>query len=201
MKKFRFPLEALKKVREIEEKQAMSELARVVEKVNEKESARQAAEENYRNEMDHFTISQRESFSLEQYQMYDRYLEKLQSDQKKAKEAIEEIRPELQHHQSLVMEARRKTKVMEILRDRHKAEYDYNLRKQEQKEIAEINAGRMSQQNESAVKARKDSKRFESQEELAGDDLKARKEKQLRDYYRQLGMPDSVLDKKSNPGD
>ncbi len=167
----------------------MADLAKVLEKANASEEKKKRAAEHYRSEVEHFSREQRESFRLELFQMYDRYLERLEAEQVQANEELEAIRPALEAEQEKVREARRRKRALEILKERKKADYDLQLRKQERKELEEINAKAFqSSLFSEAVSAKRT---FEDQEQMedTGEDLKDRRAQELKEYYRQMGMP------------
>ena len=139
MKKFRFKLEALLRMRQIEEEKALGELAKVMLRVNEQEDVRKAAFRMLREEMDRFDSEYSEDFDLSLWQMYDRYLDRLNAEASDAAARLEEIRPELEKEMAKVMDARRRRRVVEILKERERKEYDAALRKHERRELEEAN--------------------------------------------------------------
>ncbi|MBI39223.1 MAG: hypothetical protein CMF59_18350 [Leptospiraceae bacterium] len=189
IKRFRFSLESLLRIRSHEEKMAMADLAKVLEKVNVSEEKKKKAQDNYRSEVEQFSREQRESFRLELFQMYDRYLERLESEQVQANEELEAIRPALEAEQQKVMEARRKKRALELLKERRKEQYDLEVRRQEKKELEEINAKAFQASLFGQVSSERRSFEDQDQSEDSQEDLKARREEELKEYYRQMGMP------------
>jgi len=142
MKRFRFRLEGLLRVRRIREEQALGELARVMVRVNEHESVRERARQLLREEMTRFEQQHRDDFSIDLFQLYDRYLARLEAEDRTAARKLEEIRPELEQEMEKVMEARKGRRVVEILKERHKADWDRDRRKAEARELEEVNRGK-----------------------------------------------------------
>ncbi|MCB1140194.1 MAG: flagellar FliJ family protein [Leptospiraceae bacterium] len=192
IKRFKFSLESLLRIRGHEEKMAMADLARVLEKANAFEEKKKRAAENYRHEVEDFSRRQREDFHLDLFQMYDRYLERLEAEQHQAGQELEAMRPALEAEQEKVREARRRKRALEILKERRKEDYDKQLRKLERKELEEINSRSFEYSIfKEEARAVSQKRAFEDQEktEEVSDDLRAREERERQEYYRQMGMP------------
>ncbi len=144
LKKFTFKLDPLLRVRKIEENRALAELAKVMLRVNAQESARTEAMRLFEEEIDRFEREQRDNprFDLTTWQIYDRYLERLDNEAVEAAKKLEEIRPEMEAEMAKVMEARRQRRVVEIIKERARAEYDKEYRKAERRELEELNRRR-----------------------------------------------------------
>jgi flagellar protein FliJ len=69
---------------------------------------------------------------------YVAYVEKIRDREKKQKEIIERIKDELELKRSELLEAVKKRKVMEKLKERHTDEYDSNMNALEQKNSDEM---------------------------------------------------------------
>ena len=169
---------------------AMTSLARGLQKVNVSEERKKRARENYRFEVEDFSRRQKDSFRLDLFQMYDHYLERLEAEQVQADKELEAMRPELEAEQEKVREARRKKRALELLKERRKEDYDRAIRKYEKKELEEINArafraSLFTEQAESQKREMEDQDRIEE----ASQDLKARQEEEMKEYYRQMGLP------------
>lgn len=192
IKRFKFSLEALLRIRGHEEKRAMADLARVLERANASEEKKKKAAENYRHEVEDFSRRQKEKFHLGLFQMYDRYLERLEAEQQQANQELEAMRPALEAEQEKVREARRRKRALELLKERRKSEYDHEIRKQERKELEEINSrffqASLFQETSAPVSSRKTMEDQEKTEETT-DDLKARRDEEIKEYYRQMGLP------------
>lgn len=114
-------------------------MARVLVRVNEQEQMRNLAEKLVADEMNTFEKKYSDEFSIELFQMYDRYLERLESEAGEAAERLEQIRPELEKEKEKVLAARRNRRVVELLKEKSRAEYDREMRKWERRELLEIN--------------------------------------------------------------
>jgi flagellar FliJ protein len=139
LKKFRFKLEALLRMRRIEEERALGGLAKIMLRVNEHESVRKLAFRMLREEMDRFDREYKDNVDLTLWQIYDRYVDRLNAEASQAAGKLEAIRPELEKEMAKVMEARRKRRVVEIMKERARSEYDVVRRKDERRELEEAN--------------------------------------------------------------
>lgn len=205
MKKFKFTLEPLERLRKIEENRAMADLARVMQKVNEQEAIKDASARLAREEMDLFERTSRERFDIEQYNLYYRYLERLDEEARQAALRLEEMQPELQAEKEKVLEARRRLRVVELLRERRKEEYDRDFQKWERKQLEEANAripvggAAAADQQESlygslAPKKWRDEESLEEDGDLIQSDESEEHEPEeldaVAEYYKSLGMED-----------
>ncbi len=206
MKRFKFTLEPLRRLRKIEENRAMAGLAQVMRKVNEQEAIKEASARLAREEMDNFERTHRQSFDLELYNLYYRYLERLDQEARQANLKLEEMQPELQTEKEKVMEARRRLKIVELLRERKKTEYDRALLKWERKQLEEANARAplsgptRNEEQESHYETRVPRRRGNEESlETDGDALTMDESEELvpepgldavGEYYKSLGMED-----------
>lgn len=181
----------------MEEDRAREVLARVLVKVNEQETRRRRAHRLYQAETETFEKKQREMFDIDLLKMYDRYLERLQSEADDALDKIEELRPELEQAREFVVERSRNRRVVEILKERKRAEYDQELRKHERKELEEYN--RLQQRHileaeEAAQEKIDEDRKSRSMEEYydAGEEPEqaAPEVDPIAEYFKQLGIPD-----------
>ena len=139
MKRFRFPLEGLLKVRDLKQKQVMAEMAEITERVNNQRSIVERSEQEYRDGMEHFARSQGEAFSIDMYRIFNRYIDRLEGEKARAHDRLEEMRPELERMQAKLREARREKRVVELLRERHLNRYNEEVRRKERRELQELN--------------------------------------------------------------
>lgn len=142
MQRFRFRLDPLLRVRKLEENRALAKLAQVMMRVNEQEGRRDTANRLVREEMDSFSHQHSAEFSIDQFQLYDRYLKRLETEAITAGDELEAMRPELEKEQKFVMEARRRKRIVELLKERKRAEYDRDYQRAVRKELEEINRPR-----------------------------------------------------------
>lgn len=195
MKKFKFPLESLKKVRKFQEDMALRDLARVMMRVNEQEGIKEKAFRLLGAEMDTFETKYRTEFQIDLFQMYDLYLERLNTEARAAQARLEEIRPELEAERAKVIEARKKLRIVELLKERYKERYDYELRRHEKKIIDEANM-RTKQKIEEAEVRHAPVRRPEPDIEPDEQDLEIpsgetdKKKDAIGEYYDRMGLED-----------
>lgn len=186
MKRFRFPLEGLLKVRDLQQKQVMAEMADITERVNLQRSIVERTEREYREEMERFALSQGENFSIDLYRTFDRYIDRLEAEKGRAEKQLEEMRPELEHMQTKLLEARRKKRVVELLRERHLNRYKEELRRQERRELYELNQlGREVSGVSEITPAVFDST---DRSEEHTEDLRTREARRRAEYLKQAGL-------------
>ncbi|MBE7437367.1 MAG: flagellar FliJ family protein [Spirochaetales bacterium] len=188
IKRFTFKLDPLLRLRKREENHALAELAVVMQKVNAQEaiktdSARMAQEEKALFEKKH-----REEFTIELFQMYDRYLERLDTESEEAQRILDGMQPELKSAMEKVLEARRRKRAVEIIRERKYKEFQTTQRKLQARELAFLNQRRdalFAQENDNASAT-------QEMEEREGEDeyVKPGADDALAQYYRSMGMED-----------
>ncbi|MBW7856820.1 MAG: flagellar export protein FliJ [Leptonema sp. (in: Bacteria)] len=190
MKKFKFPLEGLLRVRDLKQKQVMAEMAEVMERVNAQRQIVEQSEANYRNEMDLFSKSQstKESFSIYQYQTFNHYINRLEAEKSYAEEKLEEMRPELEAVQNKLIEARRQRRVVELLKERYQERYHQALRKEERKELAELNQLRQGITNVKETKTTTFETESDDLFEERAEDLRTRESRRRAEYLEQAGL-------------
>lgn len=190
MKRFKFPLEGLLRVRDLKQKQVMAEMAKVMEQVNAQRRIVEQSEVNYRNEVDLFSKSQstKESFSIHQYQTFNHYINRLEAEKSYAEARLEEMRPDLEAVQNKLIEARRQRRVVELLKERYQERYNQALRKEERKELSELNQLRQGMTN--VTKTEKTIFESESDDSLEDrtEDLRTREARRRAEYLEQAGL-------------
>ncbi len=180
-------------MRKLDENKALAELAKVMIKVNEQEAVKDQSARLLRAEKEHFETKHRDDFNIDFFKMYDLYIERLEEEAVTAQKNLDEIKPELEESKAAVMEARRKRRVVELLKERRKAEYDYALKKYEQKQMEEANlfsSGRPSFFAET-VDETQWTGHVESPED--DDDAELEREREIdaiAEYYQSLGLQD-----------
>ncbi len=130
------------RVRKIKEDLALRDLAKVMIRVNEQEALKDQAVRLLSDEMNTFESRYRDEFAIDLFQMYDLYLERLNSEADTARARLEEIRPELEKERAKLLEARRNLRIVEILKENYRKRYDYELRRHEKKQMDEANMRR-----------------------------------------------------------
>ena len=186
MKRFRFPLEGLLKVRDLKQKQVMAEMADITERVNNQRGIVERSEQEYRDEMERFARSQGETFSIDMYRTFDRYIDRLEGEKARAHDRLEEMRPELERMQAKLLEARREKRVVELLRERHLNRYNEEVRREERRELQELNQLRkeVSSVSEDTSVVFDDGDGSEERTE----DLRTRDARRRAEYLEQAGL-------------
>ncbi|MBX7058406.1 MAG: flagellar FliJ family protein [Leptospirales bacterium] len=126
-------------MRRRKEEEALGQLARVMLRVNVQQSARDQAARLVREEMDRFEGEYQERFDIDLFKIYDRYIERLENEERVAVRKLDEIRPELEAEMQKVMEARKQRRIVELLKERQYAQYKQDLRRMEKRELDEAN--------------------------------------------------------------
>lgn len=186
MKRFRFPLEGLLKVRDLKQKQVMAEMADITERVNNQRSIVERSEQEYRDEVERFARSQDEAFSIDIYRTFDRYIDRLEGEKARAHDRLEEMRPELERMQAKLLEARREKRVVELLRERHLNRYNEKVRREERRELQELNQLR----KEVSSVSKDTSVVFDDGDgsEERTEDLRTRDARRRAEYLEQAGL-------------
>jgi flagellar protein FliJ len=139
MKKFRFRLQTLLKLRQQQEDQKQRVVGALLTELNEQQ--RQALEmaAAVRAEGDRLREQHaRGAIDLEWASHYRRYVTYMQQAINKRIEAVAQIQQRLARARQELAEAAKQTKILEKLRDRRKNRYDLELRRQDQREQDEI---------------------------------------------------------------
>ena len=127
------------RLRKIEENQALAVLSRIMVRVNAQEAIKEESARLLNREMELFEIQHRDDFSMDLVKIYNLYLERLQAEARIAQEQLDAMKPELDQARGVVLERSRHRRVVEILKERYKRQYDDEFRKAERKEIEESN--------------------------------------------------------------
>lgn len=139
IKRFRFKLEALLRLRKMEENRALADMALVLARVNVEETRKEKSAAESREQLRAMERERHGGFDLESFQMSDRYLTRLESEQDEASRRIEEMRPELDKKRDTVLEFSRKRRVVELLKERQRERYLRERRRKERRELEEVN--------------------------------------------------------------
>ncbi|MDH5655933.1 MAG: flagellar export protein FliJ [Spirochaetia bacterium] len=197
MKKFKFTLDPLLRVRKIEENQALAGLAKVLTRVNEVEEIKADSKKNINEEIGQFSKKKKDEISFEDRRMYYRYLDRLDSQILEAERKLGEMKPEVDQEQAKVVDARRKYRVVELLKERQKERYDYDVKKQEKKDLDELRmmAGSVGEKQKGFIrfdeKIKYESEAYDLEEEFEFDDsIKTEKGDVVSEYFKKYGMED-----------
>lgn len=179
------------KIRKMEQDRALKELSLVLARYNEFDSNRQEAFRLLQEETNLFEKRYREEFQLDLFQMYDKYLERLEAEAADAAQKMEDIKPELDQEREKVMVARRNKRIIELLKERYKKAYDANVRKTERNELFDINATRVAmeaQYGESRVVEERRRPLAEPDSEM--EQPEKRTDDILSEYFKKFGIDD-----------
>lgn len=181
----------------MEEDRALEQLSRVLVKVNEQQAVRDQSARMLVEEMNYFEQKHRDDFSIEFFQMYDRYIERLQQEDRSAAEKLEEMRPDLETARGKVVEASKKKRIVEQLKERHRERYLEEVRKAERKELEQYNLLRgnaeLTQASNETIRTEYESARTladDEPEESLDREREQAEEDLIGQYYRNLGLPD-----------
>lgn len=179
------------------EERALGELARILVRVNEQERNRDQAKTLLQTEMNDFERRYRDEFQIDLYVVYDRYLERLTEESKQASRKLEEMRPDLEREKEKVMEARRQRRIVELLKEKKKADYDREMRKWERKEIEEVNRHQRTRgfwaglKDESGPERAKHTERDRESADDVLEEAESRSERErdpVADYLERMGL-------------
>lgn len=190
-------MEALLRLRRMEEDRALEQLSRVMLRVNEQQAIRDAAAKLLREEMNYFEQKHRDDFTIDFFKMYDLYIERLEREDRLAAEKLDGMRPDLDAARGVVIEASKKRRIVEQLRERHKERYQEEVRKAERKELDEYRmlrgASKLTQAfHEAEPHQSRSTTTMEpaDEPELVEPEQHEHEDDLIAQYYKQLGIPD-----------
>jgi flagellar FliJ protein len=140
MKRFKFNLQTLLNIREARERQIQNELAQIVriqniERARQDELRRRIGEQQslFGNRL------RRGACSADEAIMFERFVDVSLRAIDAAGDRIQRMEPQIREVRARLVEASRARKVVERLRERKRAEYDYELNRELAKENDEMN--------------------------------------------------------------
>jgi len=144
MKKYKFKLEPLLKLREFEEKQKFMEFSKVLAKVNENNTDITEGDQKRKNVLVRENKQiQKGTFSLSYAIDARRYIKHLDKKKEVAKRNNLELKDEYDTKLNIAKEYRLKRKTLEILKEKREKIFEEEIKSIEQKELDEFNqAGR-----------------------------------------------------------
>ena len=184
----------------MEEERAMGDLARVIAKLNIEESGHKKALATRKAQMDEFARQHSDHFQIDLYQIYDRYIERLDMQARASLKNIEKLQPELKIEQEKLKKARVKKRVIELLKEKKYNLYKKELEKADLKEIEEINTMRKANiKNTGGSSEYRSYKGFEIRhsesddedetfEDTEGAELDEKKRDAVDEYFEQFGI-------------
>ena len=196
MKKFQFNLEPLLRVRKIEENRALQGLAKVLVNVNRMEEEKQTAHADINEEFSEFGRKNIRNLSFEDVQMHYRYMDRLDTEIQQVEEKLSDLKPDVEREQAKVVEARRRFRIVEMLKERKKEAYDYEVKKNEKKELQELKmmggVPSWKQKMEKGAVRSGEKSGWEADDYEMDDELeefaKSEKDNGLSDYFEQSGL-------------
>ncbi len=120
----------------------MGRLAQVLLRLNRQQEIRRLSLQEREGGLKSFEQQSAAGFDLSRQVAQDRYLDRLTAQALEAEREIEALQPELRQEQEKVIEARRRRRLLEILKEREKERYDQRIYKIEKKELEELNSKR-----------------------------------------------------------
>ena len=140
MKKFRFKLQKILDLRIREERNIQQELAIAVGKQNVLRVKQQRYHDDIMKQKDIFhSRMEKKEVQVHDLMNYQRFNEFADRVIKKSEEEIKEMQPEIDEIRSRLIEAIKKRKALEKLKERKKIKWEENVKKITEKELEDIN--------------------------------------------------------------
>lgn len=192
-KKFKFELEALLKLRTIEEEKAIQELGVIQNKINIAKNKVKELEIQYQQEMEKYTkYANMGSYSLF-YQSFERFLNRIEDLKKQTEIFIESLQPELEEKRKKLVEAQKNKKILEKLKEKRWNEYKKELMNFEKKELFELNQKNINKMEQSYEYLEEAEEILDPTTEESSEDYKSRKEREYREYFKKTGIDKNQL--------
>lgn len=183
IKKYRFELEALLKIRSIEEEKALQDLGKIIAKVNSANEEVRILEQQYNEELKKFEVYLSSGQANMSFQNFNLFLNRLNDTKRKVQKYIESLQPELEEKRNKLLEVRKNKRILEILKEKRLQEYKKELLKLEQRELFEINQ-KIRKENYENLEQDK-TEVFEREDfEESTEDLKTRRDRESREYFK-----------------
>lgn len=138
MKKFRFRLDTLLKVRQRQKEQAELEYAAAANRLISAESLLEQIKQQLSDSMASFQISRDKLISIELLKTYHSYFDKIRKDIVEQKEQVRQKKFERQEKLTLLHAAMNKLKIIENLRTKRFEEFRAELLREEQQQLDEL---------------------------------------------------------------
>lgn len=183
IKKYQFELEALLKIRTIEEEKALQDLSEIIAKINSSNEEIKVLEQQYKEELKKFEVYLKSDQANMSFQSFTLFLNRLNDTKKKVQRYIESIQPELEKKRKKLLEVRKNKRILEILKEKRLQEYKKELNKLEKKELFEINQKIGKKDYENLEQDQTEIFERENFEEST-EDLRTRRDKESREYFK-----------------
>src|SRR5690606_6698894 len=178
-------------------------------RVNAQERVKEDSARLARAEMNEFEARHRDDFSIDFFKMYDLYIDRLNEEARLADSKLAEMKPDLEEARGKALEASRRKRVVELLKERQVKKHTDEARRSERKALADqqimaqssvpfggasyttnpkeyANEPFQFESNRPSVR----SEEYDDETTGLEDSERGRNEDALSDYYRQLGIPD-----------
>jgi flagellar FliJ protein len=142
--KFKFSLETLLRHRENLEQNARDELLRLTYNYQVELGRRNELRAKSHETLKELSLKRAENAASEELDWFYLYLNRLSQEIRESTKRLEQLDSEVQAQKLVVIEAKKKRKTLDLMKDRKKRQFDFALEKQEQKEIDELVVTRFS---------------------------------------------------------
>ncbi|MBP2640107.1 MAG: flagellar export protein FliJ [Firmicutes bacterium] len=138
MKPFKFRLKALLEYRKLQEEQFQLELACALAEYNHSLEEMQRMVNTRDTAMDLLRQNQKHGLTIEEFKLFQNYLDKLNGDIQKQSHTVEKTRSVYHERQELLLEAAKKSKIVEKFKEKRFIQYYAEQLQEEQKMIDEV---------------------------------------------------------------
>ncbi len=197
IKKFKFRLDPLLRLRKMEENRVLQEFASVAARFNQYEAVKAESRRLVEEEVARTQNEKEKMRDINYYLMHQRYLARLDSEYETALANAEAMKEEMAAERKKVSEAASRRRVIELLKEKQFSEFKKELLKSERKNTEESNMLRFSAETTEEQKEydyMEEWNRSLDEEGRRPEDLEeysAEKEPDpLAEYFKQLGMDD-----------
>ncbi|TGN19224.1 flagellar export protein FliJ [Leptospira idonii] len=194
MKRFRFSLETVLKLREWREEEEIKRLSIVVSELNSLFAEREFNEKEIARSYQEIESSAKVGTSLSDYLSIERYIQGLMKQNEELGHSIERKNEEVNLVRQDVLVARKDKKVIEVLKENRFNEWKKKRNRAERKEMEEYNASILASHSyfdsleSTGPKAQKIPKTFKILNREDGGDELTSDFKNLRDFYEKYYM-------------
>lgn len=138
MKPFKFRLKALLEYRKLQEEHFQLELSCALSAYNQSLEEMQHLAKDYDTAMELLRQNQKNMLKIEEFKLFQNYLDKLNGDIQKQNQVVEAMRNVYREKQKLLLEAAQKRKIVEKFKEKRFNQYYAEQLQEEQKMIDEV---------------------------------------------------------------
>ena len=142
--KFRFSLETLLRHRENLEQNARDELLRLIYNYQVELGRRDELRAKFQETMKELSLKLAENTASEELAWFYLYLNRLTQEIRQSTKRLEQLDSKVQAQKTVVIEASKKRKTLDLMKAKKERQFAFALEKQEQKEIDELVVTRFS---------------------------------------------------------